>query len=117
MDVEIATVLRKKPTVHPKETLKDLEKMKLGRIRKDDWSVAFQILERAYSDFHRVCVFVPNKHLYSTQCLEYILELINQCKVNSVGDKKCFIDMIKWYILVHKTPLGIILKLFIVQKR
>ncbi|CAI9281339.1 unnamed protein product [Lactuca saligna] len=43
MDVGIVNVLRKRPTVFPKEPLKDLNKMKLGSIRKDDWSVAFQI--------------------------------------------------------------------------
>ncbi|CAI9260615.1 unnamed protein product [Lactuca saligna] len=43
VDVEIAYVLHKKPTVLPKEPSKDLEKMKLGRIRKDDRSMAFQL--------------------------------------------------------------------------
>ena len=32
MDVEIVVVLRKKPTVQPKEALNDIGKMKLGKI-------------------------------------------------------------------------------------
>ncbi|CAI9279323.1 unnamed protein product [Lactuca saligna] len=54
MDEEIATVLNKKPTVLSKEPPKDLEKMTLGRIRKDDWSVAFQLREQPAVNFHRV---------------------------------------------------------------
>ncbi|KAL7587925.1 hypothetical protein Lser_V15G40915 [Lactuca serriola] len=45
MDVQIATVLRKKPTVLPKEALENLDKMKLDRIRKDGWCMDFQIRE------------------------------------------------------------------------
>lgn len=53
MDVEIASVLNKKPTVLPTEPWKDLDTMKLGRIRKKDWSVAFQIREKPEANFHR----------------------------------------------------------------
>ncbi|KAL7587596.1 hypothetical protein Lser_V15G40912 [Lactuca serriola] len=63
MDVEIATVLRKKPTVLPKEALENFDKMKLNRIRKDGWCVAFQIRERSDAEFHRVCFSLANKHL------------------------------------------------------
>ncbi|CAI9289730.1 unnamed protein product [Lactuca saligna] len=36
MDVEIPSVLRKKPTVLPKSSVKDIEKMKLERIEKEN---------------------------------------------------------------------------------
>ncbi|CAI9282163.1 unnamed protein product [Lactuca saligna] len=88
MYVEIATVLRKKPTVLPKEPLKDLDKMKLGRIRKDDWSMAFQIQENFDDNFHRVFFFLPDKHLYSTPCLEYILEF--SAKQTVLGTSNAF---------------------------
>ncbi|CAI9297193.1 unnamed protein product [Lactuca saligna] len=116
MDVEITSVLHKKNKVHPKEHMNDLDRMKLGRIRKDDWSVGFQIRERAYANFHRVCFFLPNRNLYSTSCLEYILDFINQCKANSVEDQKCFSNMINWYILIRKTLLRMMPKNFNVQK-
>lgn len=45
MDMETAYVLNKKPTVLPKEPPKDLDTMNLGRIKKKDWSVVFQIRE------------------------------------------------------------------------
>ncbi|CAI9283896.1 unnamed protein product [Lactuca saligna] len=71
MDVEIATALNKKPTFLPKEPLKDLDTMILGRIQKKDWSVTFQKRERPDVTF-----FFPDKRL------------------NSVTDKKCFSNMI-----------------------
>ncbi|CAI9270001.1 unnamed protein product [Lactuca saligna] len=42
MDVEITYVLKKKPILKPEEESKDLHKMKLGKIRKDNWSVVYQ---------------------------------------------------------------------------
>ncbi|CAI9299962.1 unnamed protein product [Lactuca saligna] len=42
IDVEIASVLQKKPTVLPEASEKIIEKMKLRRIEKDNWSVMFQ---------------------------------------------------------------------------
>ncbi|CAI9263321.1 unnamed protein product [Lactuca saligna] len=98
MDVEIAIVLNKKPTVLPKEPPKDLDTMKLGRILKKDWSVAFQIREKSDANFHRVCFFLPEKHLYYTSCLEYIVEFVSQDKENNAIDRKCFSDMINWYV-------------------
>lgn len=90
MDVEITTVLRKKPTVLPEEALKDLDQMKLGRIQNDDWSITFQIRERANSNFHRVYFLLLDKHLSSTLCLEYILEFTNYNKAKNARVKKYF---------------------------
>ena len=42
MDVEITAILKKKPILKPEEESKDLNKMKLGKIRKDNWSVVYQ---------------------------------------------------------------------------
>ncbi|CAI9284665.1 unnamed protein product [Lactuca saligna] len=98
-------------------TPKDLDTMKLGRIRKKDLSVAFQIRENPDAKFHRVCFYLPDKHLYSSSYLKYIVDFVSPNKANSVVDKKCFSDMINWYVQVHKSLLGIIQKLFKVQKQ
>lgn len=42
MDVKVVVVLRKKSIVQSKEALKDISKMRLGKIQKDNWSMAFQ---------------------------------------------------------------------------
>ncbi|CAI9262130.1 unnamed protein product [Lactuca saligna] len=117
MDVEIAAVLRKKPIVLPKGALENFDKMKLDIIRKDGWCMAFQIREKSDVEFHRVCFSLADKHLYSTSCLKYNMELMNQCKANNSRDKKCFLNMINGYIHVCKTLRGIMLKLFVVKKR
>ncbi|CAI9263763.1 unnamed protein product [Lactuca saligna] len=117
MDVEITIVHRKRPSVLPKEALKDFDKMKPGKIQKDGSCMIFQMKERTDADFHKVCFFLANKHIYNTSCLQYILEFKGKCRVNSKGDKKCFSDMILWYIQVRKELLSIIPKLFEVQKR
>lgn len=116
MDVEIAVVLRRKPSVLPKEAPKGFEKLKLSKIYKEGWYVVFQARERNDADFHKACFFPPNKHLYTTSCLVYILDIVNKYKGNSKGERKCFSDMIQWYIQVRKTLLSIIPKVFEVQK-
>ncbi|CAI9303077.1 unnamed protein product [Lactuca saligna] len=45
MDVDIVAVLKKKPTVVPKEALKDFEKLKPGKIYDDGWFVVYQSRE------------------------------------------------------------------------
>ncbi|CAI9279831.1 unnamed protein product [Lactuca saligna] len=45
MDVDIAKVLRKKPSVVPKEAPKDFEKLKPRKIYKDGWFVMYQARE------------------------------------------------------------------------
>lgn len=112
MDVEISAVLRKKPFMLPKEAPKDIDKMKLGKIRKDDWCFEFQMKERSDADFHRVCFFHADKNLNTTSFLRYILDFVGKRRGNNKSDKKCFSDMIWRYIQVRKALLSIILKLF-----
>ncbi|CAI9303701.1 unnamed protein product [Lactuca saligna] len=116
MDVEIVVVLRKKPIVKPKEASYDVSKVKLGRIHKDNWSMIFQQSARDGSNTQRCFFSLSNKHLYSTSCLNYILELIGQCKANDVASKKCFADMTRWYIAVRNTLLSLMPKLFKTRK-
>lgn len=42
MDVEIASVLKKRPILKPELKLEDLHKFKLGKIRKDNWCVSYK---------------------------------------------------------------------------
>ncbi|CAI9281330.1 unnamed protein product [Lactuca saligna] len=117
MDVEIDVVLRRKPTVLLKEVLEDFEKLKLGKIQKEGQYVEFQMRERNDAYFHKACFFLADKHLLTTSFLEYVLYMVNNYRGNNKGDKKCFSDMILWYIQVHKVLLGVIPKVFEVQKR
>ncbi|CAI9288599.1 unnamed protein product [Lactuca saligna] len=71
MDVEIVVVLRRKPFAVPKEAPKGFEKLKLGKIHKEGWHVVFQAREWNDVDLHKACFFLPDKHLYTTSCLEF----------------------------------------------
>lgn len=42
MDVEITYILKKKSILKPTEESKDIHKMKLGKLQKDNWSVVYQ---------------------------------------------------------------------------
>ncbi|CAI9262157.1 unnamed protein product [Lactuca saligna] len=112
MDVEIAAVLLRKPSVEPKETTNDVIKMKFGRIQKDNWTVAFQQSDREGKKVQKCLFSLPNKHLYSTSCLNYVLGITKQCKANDATDKKCLANMIKWYIIVRNTLIGSMPKRF-----
>ncbi|CAI9301617.1 unnamed protein product [Lactuca saligna] len=116
IDMEIVPVLRKKPTVQPKETLKDHDNMQKGKILKDNWSMAYQERNKACVNVQRCCFFFPDKHLYFTSCLEYVLGLSEACKENNIFEKKCIVYMLKWYITVRNTFLGLMENLFKVQK-
>ena len=77
MDVEIAKILRRKPSVLPKQAPEDLEKMKLGKIYKEGWYMVFPAREQIVSEYHKACFFLKDKHLYSTSCLEHVLRMTN----------------------------------------
>ncbi|CAI9281668.1 unnamed protein product [Lactuca saligna] len=91
MDVEVAAVLQKKPTVVLKESPKDLEKIKLGKIYSKEWYVVYQSRDRTEADY------------YSRETARMT--------------SKCFSHMILWYLEVRQTVLGIIPKVDEVQKR
>ncbi|CAI9304447.1 unnamed protein product [Lactuca saligna] len=95
MDVDITTVLRRKPNVLPKESPKDIKKMKLEMIEKENWSVMFQQSAKDDSNVQKCFFSHPDKYIYSTSCLNYILGLIWQCKVNDAANEKCFSDMVR----------------------
>ncbi|CAI9271820.1 unnamed protein product [Lactuca saligna] len=53
MDVDIATVLKKKPTAVPKEAPKDSEKLNPWKICKEGWFVVYQSRERTEVEFRK----------------------------------------------------------------
>lgn len=110
MDVQIAAVLKKKLVVQPEEEPKDLNRMKLGKIHKDNWSVPYQRKEG--QKVQKCMFFLMDEHLYSTSYLNYVMELTEVYKANDAADQKCFSDMIKWYIPIRNTLLHRMHKLF-----
>lgn len=115
LDVEIASVLKKKPVVILKEDTTEFEKRKLGKIKKAYWSVVYQ--RRECDKVKKSLLFLLDKHLYSTIALNYIMDLTVACKANNEGDLKCFGDMIKWYTVIRNTLVSLMTKLFKSQKR
>ncbi|CAI9274747.1 unnamed protein product [Lactuca saligna] len=112
MDVGIADAVRKKPYVLPKEAMNDVTKMKLERIHRDNSSVTLQQSNRDGTNIHKCIFSLPDNHLYSTSCQNYIVGITEQCKENNVPNKKCFSNMIKWYITVRNTLLCLVSKIF-----
>lgn len=102
MDQEVLSVLRKRPTIKPSSKNQNPNKMRLGVIDKQYMTVMFTRRE-----VDKFVFALDNKHLFSTTCLEHIVELVNRCKQNSVSDKKYFMDMLWWFITFRQTILAI----------
>ena len=84
----------------------------MGKIEKDKWSVMFQQGSKERGDVQKCLFALRDKHMFSTSYLNYVLEITEQCKENDAAVKKCYSDMIRWYIAVHSSLLSIIPKLF-----
>ncbi|KAL7600954.1 hypothetical protein Lser_V15G23568 [Lactuca serriola] len=91
MDQEIAKVMKKKLSVKPTSKPDDVNQMKLGQIDSTNLTVMFTKGKRIKFLFALV-----DKHLFSTECLEHIINIIHRCKENSAADKKNFKDMLRW---------------------
>ncbi|KAL7601819.1 hypothetical protein Lser_V15G27017 [Lactuca serriola] len=112
MDQEVATVFKKKPKIAPVGSASDLNQMKMGKIDPRRNSVMFTRAEG------QKCLFaLADKHLYTTACLEHVLEIIHRCKENAADDIKYFNDMIQWYIRFRQTILALISRLFQTVKK
>ncbi|CAI9299911.1 unnamed protein product [Lactuca saligna] len=98
MDVEIATVLRQKPSVVPKEAPKDFEKLKPKKIFKEGWFVVYMSRDPQGEDRRKLFFHLEDNHLFTTSYLEFILELVAKFRGNNKDDVKCFTDVITWYI-------------------
>ncbi|CAI9272355.1 unnamed protein product [Lactuca saligna] len=102
MDIEIASALKKKAIVNPEPEQKDFQKLKLGKINKENWNLVYQ--RREGGNVQKSMFLLLDKHLYSTTVLNNIIGLVEVTKSNISDDLKCFTDMIKWYLYDHKYP-------------
>lgn len=100
IDVEIASVLQKKPVAKRDEYTKDLSKKKSGKIKKANCSMVYQ--QRDGSKFQKCMFILKDKHLYSTVPLNNMMGLVEASKVNTVADQKYFTNMIQCYLMVRK---------------
>ena len=63
MDVEITSVLKRRPTLTPAEHPQNIEKLKGGSINKEHRSIVYK---RNKGELIKNCMFfLRNKHLYS----------------------------------------------------
>ena len=112
MDQEIAKVMNKKPSVKPTSKPGDVDQIKLGQIDSTNLIVMFTKGER-----HKFLFALVDKHLFSTDCLEHIINIIHRCKQNSAADKKNFTDMLRRYITFRHHILAIIPRIFETMKK
>ncbi|KAI3780421.1 hypothetical protein L2E82_10402 [Cichorium intybus] len=110
LDVEVASVLNSVPKCSAEKLPSDLKRRRLGKIKKDEWNVAYPSKEG--KDSVKKIFYLRDKHLYRTPALKKILDLINKTKLNTENDKKCFNDMLTWYIAFRKRILLLIPKVF-----
>jgi len=90
-----------------------VSRMKLGVINKKHCSMVYN---KQVGD--KVCksmFYLKDKHLYSKETLETLISLTNACKGNSDNDKKCFTDILKWYLIFRKTLLNVMPQVFVVS--
>ncbi|CAI9288137.1 unnamed protein product [Lactuca saligna] len=114
MDVEIVVVLKKKLIVNPEPEPKDFQKLKLGKINKENRNIMYQ--RREVEEVVKSMFFLLDKHLYHTTAFNNILVLVAATKSNNADDLKCVMDMIKWYLMFRNTFLNMMMKQFQVQK-
>ena len=112
MDQEIANVLRKKPTIKPIGKTGDVNRMWLGKIDSQ-----YHIVMFSRGAGQKFVFALDDKHLFSTSCLEHIVDIIHMCKQNTECDMKNFTDMLRWYITFRQTLLAIIPKIFKTVKK
>ncbi|KAI3510635.1 hypothetical protein L1887_17767 [Cichorium endivia] len=110
LDVEVASVLNAVPKCSAEPPPTDLKKRSLGKIKKGDWNVAYPSKEG--TDSVKKIFYLRDKHLYRTPALKKILDLVNKTKLNTENDKRCFNNMLTWYISFRKRILLLIPKLF-----
>ena len=66
--------MSKKPTIKPTQKPVDANKMKIGQIDSTHLTVMF-----TKGDAHKFLFALVDKHLFSTNCLEHIINLIHRC--------------------------------------
>lgn len=85
MDQEVAAAICKRPTVKLIGKEGDTKLMVKGKIDPQSHTILFLRAEG-----ERWLFALVDKHLFTTACLEHILELVYGCDQNSEADKKLF---------------------------
>ncbi|KAI3700353.1 hypothetical protein L2E82_44979 [Cichorium intybus] len=111
LDLEVATRLNSKPLYKIHDPPSGFSHRKTGKIDNKHWNVVFS--SREGGTVLRKVFYLVDKHLYRTTALEHILCIVNQKSAsNSVGDKKCFTDMLEWHLAFRKRLLLTMPKVF-----
>ncbi|KAI3510617.1 hypothetical protein L1887_17749 [Cichorium endivia] len=110
LDVEVASVLNTVPKFSAEPPPSDINKRRFSKIKKGDGNVAYPSKEG--SDSVKRIFYLRDKHLYRTPALKKILDLVNNTKLNTENDKRCFNDMLTWYISFRKRILLLIPRVF-----
>lgn len=92
LDIEVAALLNSSPEYTVEKSTSDLKRQRFGKIDCKEWSVTYPSKEG--NDSVKKMFFLRDKHLYQTQALKKILDLVNKTSVNSEADKKCFNEML-----------------------
>lgn len=117
LDMEVATAQKKKPIALPQGSASDVNQMQKGKIDTNHRTVMFHHGSVECGDFVECLFALQDKHLFSTSCLNYILEIIEECVANDAALKKNFHDMIRWYIVICSTLLAVMPKIFKTTKK
>ena len=108
LDVEIASILQVRTSQLAPDHPTELSNLKIGLIRKENWSVAFRKKKGNTNTATTHIFYLADKHYYRTVELNRLLELIENTKANSQEDRTCFSNMIKWYEVFRKALIKII---------
>ncbi|CAI9266200.1 unnamed protein product [Lactuca saligna] len=109
MDVEIASVSKKKLIMKPFEEPEDIQQFPEGLIENENWSIVYK---KEGGVLNNYTFFLRDKHLYSTCDVNQILERAKANKTNIDSDIKFVSDMTKWYLAFRASLLKIMPKIF-----
>lgn len=110
LDIEVAALLNSTPEYSVEKPTSDLKNRRFGKIGRKEWNVAYP--SKQGNNSVKKMFFLRDKHLYRTQALKKILDLINKTSGNTVNEKKCFNDMLTWYMAFRKRNLLLIPRVF-----
>ena len=115
IDVDNIVVLKRKPILKPFLPPDNLGIFNVGFIERDRWGVIYKTKEDEI--LKNYMLFLRDKHMYSIDSLNRTLRRVEAYKSNSVADMKCISDMLNWWIVVRRTLLKTIPKVFEVAEK
>ena len=72
LDIQIAKVLKRKPSVNPIRKASGMSEMSMGKVNTIHLIVMFQHGTDVPIVFQKCLFTLPDKHLFSTSCLEHV---------------------------------------------